>query len=257
MAQIRGRPIYVITDVALIPLNSRSDAQKAISHARNALKQGKNESIDVADSSDSDEDDRASTIAEEDADSVSSRPPSTSDDSSIPKPLRKASTVVTDVIQNKGSYGRFANKWFSKAGWKSEGRRKQGMSSDENLVISKEENKEPPIISKEQERSAEDALPSDKKQEAPTNESRVDSESIGGDTKTEKSTPSSLESTMQDLTPRILSTTKLFFASRSFYFSYDYDISRSLSRQDTHTSSLPLYKRWDPLVCCISNTPIK
>ena len=241
VAQIKGKPIYVITDVALIPLSSRSDAQSAITHARNALKQGKNEALDPSDS-DSEDDTKSSVIADDEDEhgSVHSTPTNETPDAFKPTALHKATTVVSDVIQNKGSYGRFANRWFSKAGWKDEGRRKQGMSSEENLSMTKE-----------QQRSAQDALPTGKKdevQQATATTSSETSKPAAVDTSTEKPTVSSLDTIMKDLTPRILTTTKLFFASRSFFFSYDYDISRSLSRQESGNSSLPLYKRFDPLV---------
>jgi len=244
VAQIKGKPIYVITDVALIPLSSRTEAQNAINHARHALKQGKKEPLDVVESED--EDDTASSVtAEEDEDhgSVTSTPMSHSPPgSSKQAPLRKTSTVVSDVIQNKGSYGRFANRWFSKAGWKTEGRRQQGMSSGENLSMTKEQRK-----------AAENALPDKESHEAEkagagatsdANEPASDSKHTSGD----KPTPTSLDTIMQNLTPRILTTTKLFLSSRSFYFSYDYDISRDLARQESNTSSVALHKRFDPLV---------
>lgn len=237
VAQIRGKPIYVITDVALIPLSSRSDAQSAISHARHALKHGKTDHwVDPdADTDDSDDETRASNMATDDEhDSVPSTPINEHPEPSKLAPLQRASTVVTDVIQNKGSYGRFANKWFSQAGWKSEGRRKQGMSSEENLSMTKE-----------QKEAAENALPADRKHEA-THPAAEDV--VVDDSKTDKPEASSLDAIMTNLTPRILSTTKLFFSSRSFFFSYDYDISRSLSRQEPNTSTVPLHKRFDPLV---------
>lgn len=239
VAQIRGKPIYVITDVALIPLSSQSEAQSAISHARNALKRGRNESLDAADTDDEDGTE-GSTIAEEeeDNDSVPTTPITETPTSTQPGSLKHSSTVVSDVIQNKGSYGRFAGKWFSKAGWKDEGRRKQGMSSEENLSITTEQKK-----------SAEDVLPDNKKQEAPVEPSSNPADTTADEIQAEKPAPSSLDTVVNNLAPRILRTTKLFFASRSFYFSYDYDISRSLSRQESNASSVPLHRRFDPLVC--------
>ncbi|KAL1304321.1 hypothetical protein AAFC00_000723 [Neodothiora populina] len=237
VAQIRGKPIYVVTDVALIPLSSRSDAQTAITNAREAIRNGKVLSEEDADS-DSDSDDDGKTVGEDDdRDSVPSTPSTEAPDTSKIAPLRKASSVVTDVIQNRGSYGRFANRWFSKAGWKSEGRRKQGMSSEENLNMSKE-----------QMRAAGDIVPDGTEQEAHEDVAAA-SGPVADDKQEpfEEPQPSATQSSVHNLTPRILASTKLFFASRSFYFSYDYDISRSLSRQEAHSSSVPLYKRFDPL----------
>ena len=41
VAQIRGKSVYSIKDVTLIPLSSQSDAEEAIVAAGRALKQGK------------------------------------------------------------------------------------------------------------------------------------------------------------------------------------------------------------------------
>lgn len=249
VAQIRGKPIYVITDVALIPLSSQSEAQNAITHARNALNKGKTEPLHLGDTDDEDESDGGgSTIAEEDEenDSIPSTP-ITETPSSKTGTLKHSTTVVSDVIQNKGSYGRFAGKWFSKAGWKDEGRRKQGMSSEENLSITPEQKK-----------SAEDALPDSKKHEAahsPAEHASKPADTTADEVDTQKPSPSSLDTVVNNLTPRILSTTKLFFASRSFFFSYDYDISRSLSRQEPNPSGVPLHRRFDPLVCFHKGIP--
>lgn len=154
--------------------------------------------------------------------------------------MNKATTVVADVIKNKGQYGRFAQRWFSKGGWKSDGIRKQGMSASEDDLS----------LTPEQKKQAEESLPDDKKDEvesAPVNtQSQTSPEEEYSDTKPE--VVASGETTLTNLIPRILKTTKLYFTSRSFYFSYDYDISRSLSRQESASASIPLHKRFDPLV---------
>jgi hypothetical protein len=62
--------------------------------------------------------------------------------------LKKSTTFVKDVVQDKGLYGRFANKWFSKSGWTASGRKRQGMSEEEKLTA-------------EQAREADKALPED------------------------------------------------------------------------------------------------
>ena len=93
-------------------------------------------------------------------------------------------------------------------------------------------------LTPEQKKQAEDSLPSDNKDEAaniPVDETQSQ-QAVGGET------------TLTNLIPRILKTTRLYFTSHSFYFSYDYDISRSLSRQESNTSSVPLHRRFDPLV---------
>jgi hypothetical protein len=235
VAQIRGKPVYVITNVALIPLASQSEAQHAIQHAKSSLKSNKPESLDTSD----DEDDSASSTADDEHD----------DNTSVGLPdeplhvpkgsVNKATTVVTDVIKNKGQYGRFAQRWFSKGGWKSDGIRKQGMSANED------------DLSMEQKKQAQDSLPDNKKDEVES--APVDAQSEAPTSNEEQPSTESTpvapgDNTLATLIPRILKTTNLYFTSRSFYFSYDYDLSRSLSRQESSSASVPLYKRFDPLV---------
>lgn len=240
IAQIRGKPVYVITGVDLIPLSSQSEAQAAITHARTSSAR-KSAAAIQDDDTDTDDDASSSSAAtaaehDEEQDSVPSTPIQDTPGGSRSGRLQKSTTVVADVIKNKGSYGRFAQKWFSKAGWTTEGRRKQGMSSD-NLSS----------ITSEQEKAAQDALPDGKEHEADVAAIET-ADPVVDETSTGEQPPSSLHAVMENLTPRILRTTKLFFASHSFYFSYDYDISRSLPRQENTSSTVPLYKRFDPLV---------
>ncbi|KEQ98505.1 hypothetical protein AUEXF2481DRAFT_37018 [Aureobasidium subglaciale EXF-2481] len=236
IAQIRGKPIYVITDVALIPLASQSEAQHAIQQAKLALKGNKPESVDTSD----DEEDSNSTTADDEHDDNASVG-SPDEPLHVPKgSINKATTVVTDVIKNKGQYGRFAQRWFSKGGgWKSDGIRKQGMSASEDDLS----------LTNEQKRQAQDSLPAGKKDEVESAPVDTQSQTHSDDQQptTEAAPIASGETTLTNLIPRILKTTKLYFTSRSFYFSYDYDISRSLSRQESASASVPLYKRSDPL----------
>ena len=234
VAQIRGKPIYVITNVALIPLASQSEAQHAIQHAKTTLKSNKPESLDTSD----DEDDSGSTVDDEHDDNASVGMPD--EPLNVPKgSVNKASTVVADVIKNKGQYGRFAQRWFSKGGWKSDGIRKQGMSASED------------DLSMEQKKQAQDALPDNKKDEvesAPVDTQTQPSSTTEEELATETTPVAPGDTTLATLIPRILKTTNLYFTSRSFYFSYDYDLSRSLSRQESTSASVPLHKRFDPLV---------
>lgn len=50
------------------------------------------------------------------------------------------------------------------------------------------------------------------------------------------------------LLPKFLRTTRMLLDSRSFFFSYDLDITRRLGNQNTKSSELPLHKSVDPLV---------
>jgi hypothetical protein len=48
------------------------------------------------------------------------------------------------------------------------------------------------------------------------------------------------------LLPKILQTTKMYFSSGNFFFSYDYDISHGIGQQQP-SSSVALFKQFDPL----------
>lgn len=231
----------MITDVALIPLSSQQDAEKAINAAQHALIGGKN--VDAGGIVDSDvEDDDGQSINEEDhEDSPVTPPPEIASLEPPPSdPLKKSTTFVQNVIQDKGKYGRFAKHWFSKGGWTPSGRKGLGVAADEGS------------LTQEQKKQAEDALPASESAEDPKTGSdslNEASEAEQKDAAEEEDQPSPKSgSVMDSLTPRIVRSTRLFFSSSSFFYSYDYDVSRSLATQDPATSTLPLFKRFDPLV---------
>lgn len=63
-----------------------------------------------------------------------------------------------------------------------------------------------------------------------------------------------IEDVAHNLTPKLLNTTRLLLGSRSFFFSYDWDITRTWStRRHSAGVSLPLHKLVDPLVCFLSH----
>lgn len=193
-----------------------------------------------------DEDDSSSAADDEHDDNASVGLPD--EPLQVPKgSVNKATTVVADVIKNKGQYGRFAQRWFSKGGWKSDGIRKQGMS-ETDLTLTPEQKKQ-----------AEDSLPDNAKDQVESAPARNQSQDAPSDEQqptsaTESAPVTPGDTTLTNLIPRILKTTNLYFTSRSFYFSYDYDLSRSLSRQESTSASVPLYKRFDPLVSTFVRT---
>lgn len=242
MAQIRGKPIYKITDVALIPLSSQADADKAIVAAREHVQrhrkaQGLGE--DEYDS-DSDEEDAPSVT-----DSLEEEPPAPPNEVKDPitgqqGPVDRRTSVAEDVMQRKGVYGRFADKWFSKKGWKSDKQRAQGMSSTEDLRKAMPKNVE--------------SIPQD--EEGPMSPSKPDALPVGDNDVPEPVSPEEIpkaisgekDSTTVALLPKILRTTKMYFASGNFFFSYDYDLSHAIGKQQP-SSSVALSKQFDPLVC--------
>jgi SacI-like domain-containing protein len=231
---IRGKPVYSISEIALIPLSSQEDAQKAIVRARaSQQKRAQTEDNLLSDTSD----DENITLP---------------DDASLPdhelkieKKLAevkdKATSVAEDVIAKKGVYGRFTDRWFSKKGWTAEQRRKQGLSSEEDLVRIKS-------VGKDLDPTPDgDPVPLDSSSNEATGEPlRVQDNQVAPaevahavDDQTEPQIP---------LLPKVLTTTKLFFGSKNFFFSYDYDLSRRSHQQAEPSASLSLHRSFDPMV---------
>jgi hypothetical protein len=155
-------------------------------------------------------------------------------------PPKGESSVAADVMQRKGVYGRFADKWFSRKGWSADSRRTQGLSSPENQTGKVPKNVE--STPREDEHAADpaapDALPSSEK-DAPES---VKPEDIP------KALQGQKDATTVALLPKILQTTRMYFSSGNFFYSYDYDLSHSIGTSRPN-SSLPLFKQFDPLVC--------
>lgn len=227
VANFRGKPIYSIKDVTLIPLTSQSDAEHAILGAQTALKQGKQTSAEDTEESDIEDDAETGSVNDETPDQAAEA--LQAPDNTV---LKKSTTFVKDVVQDKGRYGRFANRWFSKSGWAASGRKRQGMSEEEKMTA-------------EQAREADKVLPSDE-QASHTIDVPEAAETLTPEESTKETQKSPTGTgTIESLTPRILRSARLYFSASSFFFSYDHDLSTSL--QTSSTSTLPLWKRFDPL----------
>ncbi|KAH7071755.1 SacI homology domain-containing protein [Paraphoma chrysanthemicola] len=238
VAQIRGRPVYKITDVALIPLSSQADADKAIATAREHVQRHNKAQAAGQDDTDSEDDDDAPSVTdslvEESTTTVSEVKDAVTGRKS---PAQRETTVAADVIQRKGVYGRFADKWFSRKGWSADSRRTQGLSSEENLAATAPRNVDSTLEEQEQPSApAADALPT-KDKDAPD---AVQPEDIPKALEGEK------DANTVALLPKILQTTRMYFSSGNFFFSYDYDLSHSIGNLQPN-SSLPLFKQFDPL----------
>ena len=246
VAQIRGKPIYSIAEVALIPLSSQDDAEKAIVRARDSQK--RHNERDLEDGSSDSELDRNSEDERDDVsftdESLPASPPPERDLAPKQSPHKRSTSIAQDVIQQKGIYGRFTQKWFSKSGWTADNRRNQGLSSEEDLSRATTKDQLAavnPAPSESQEDVAQDAR-------------------TKGDARVEDAVlnepPKEIETAVENdpqidaipLLPKLLTVTKLFFGSKSFYFSYDYDLSRSIANQPNPSSSNPLHRTFDQLV---------
>nr|POF23969.1 phosphatidylinositide phosphatase sac2 [Quercus suber] len=219
VAQVHGKAVYGIRDVTLIPLSSRAQAQSVINTARR-----KTEGFTPGEESEGESDDEGSVTADDD-ELVSN----------VPKSLRNTGSVVKNIVQDKGKYGRVAERWFSKGGgWTANGRRQQGMTEQKDEQLTEE-----------QEKQTTQSLPGEDRTHVVPEHGAIGSNVSGEAAQVDKSLSPS--SAIDTLTPRIVSAARLYFSSSGFYFSYDHDISRSLVRKDLSPSSTPLWKRVDTL----------
>jgi hypothetical protein len=224
VAQLHNHPVYVVTDVALTPLASQKDAEASVVSTHASLSRNATSEQDEGDNSDDEavlsglgsddvEDEEISTITP---------PPETR--------LHKRSTsVVNDVFAKKGGYGRFARNWFNRNGWAPDrkmagvGLSSAGVDAESDAQTSTTPTT--PVIS-----AADDG--------SETKVAEVDGEESG-----------LTDEHVAALLPKLLRTTSLLFgSSRSFYFSYDYDITKSVSNSRSENGSdLPLHEEVDPL----------
>ncbi|QSZ33271.1 hypothetical protein DSL72_002859 [Monilinia vaccinii-corymbosi] len=197
VAQVQGKPIYVITGVALTPLASKAEADDSIGRTKAGLLQS-NEGHSLGETDSEGEFSANNDEVEDEANTANTEIPKTS--------------VAEDVISKKGGYGRFAQKWFSKKGWAVDQKKNLGLSVSEG----ESENEKP------------------EKSEKPDQTTDI-----------EKAENVDIAASML---PKLLRTSQVLFgASRSYYFSYDHDITRSLAGQRKTNSELPLHKEVDPL----------
>ncbi|KKY20400.1 hypothetical protein UCDDS831_g04742 [Diplodia seriata] len=106
VAQVRGKPIYAITDVVLIPLASQVEANKAIVQARESIKRSRGSAASGDDSeseSDSDSDtDTSSDHLTIDESLPDSPPPEAEKDATTATARGRRTSVAQDVIGRKG-----------------------------------------------------------------------------------------------------------------------------------------------------------
>lgn len=130
VAQIKGVPVYVVTDVALIPLSSQSESEKALQHAKVSLRKGYGGTASATEGSDTSDDEKShgnlETEGDEDISPTTPGLNETLQATPSGKSERSTSNVAQDVLERKGQYGRFAERWFSRKGWSSEKIRAQG-----------------------------------------------------------------------------------------------------------------------------------
>lgn len=246
VAEIFGKPVYVVTDVALVPLSSQSDANTAIaasiaSKSRRGSNEAATTNADSDSNSDSEEDPGANADLSDDPDASQSEtdphdaePVTPLDDgdggsSSRPEQTRTTSntSIARDVIARRGQYGRFASQWFSKQGW--------GVGKSGNSPASSASSKKDMTVDGK-----------DVASPAATVNAELPKETAQADGTREKERAIS-ENSVADAVPKILRSTKMILTSRSYFFSYEFDLTRRLALLNG-AAKAPARESLDPLV---------
>ena len=204
VAKLYGSPIYVVTRVLLVPLDSQLGARNAIDAARKSSEKGAGKSLSPEvehEASDSEHGDVDETSDRSEQLSPSSQEEENLGDHRANKDKRKSS-IAQDVIERRGQYGRFVERWFSRKGW-------QG-------------------------------IPESRINEAVhvglTPQYRQNSETLSIST----------SSRSGNLLPKLLHTVRMLLESRSFFFSYDIDISARIGHREKTSSKIPFHRSFDP-----------
>ncbi|KAI0455026.1 SacI homology domain-containing protein [Xylaria acuta] len=223
VAQIRGHPVYVVTDVALTPCTSQTEAETAIGHTILKLRHTSAEKLaEEASDTASETDAPPAPAGAEDVDD-----PGAQSDREVSQPPREPGEqrgIAQDVFKKSGSYGRFAQRWFNNKGWMANRRQSLGLSGVGAATAVEREDEEVEGSKKDND---------DKELSRTVVEENVDT----------PSRPTAGES----LTPKLLRMAHIWFgASKSFFFSYDVDLTRSIPSRTATTPYAPLHRVADP-----------
>jgi hypothetical protein len=220
--------VYVVTEVAITPCSSQEAAEKSVAktaaHLRKRWEEQESEesedegweTVDVTADAIDDVDDVDDVVVQDDSASASGRGAGGNNSpGGVGSPM--TSSIAEDVIRRRGSFGRFAQKWFSKGGWRQEQWRSMGLR---NLAI---ESSAPPRSS----------LDSTSGRKISLEEAEFEGQDVSA------------------LLPKLLRTTQILFGtSRSFYFSYDVDLTRRLGKEDMNfDAQRPPYAQVAPMYC--------
>lgn len=207
VASLFGSPIYVVTEVAVTPCSSQTEAKESIGKTARHLARL---SAHGSDGDESDSSDNELGVPTAPVDEIEDAVVSDTEG----RPDSARSSVAEDVIRRRGSYGRFTYPSYGGSGWTAEQKR---MASSPTLSPSHSKIPTSPTI---------------------TEDSPAEEASVPADT---------APIPVSNLLPKLLRATQLFFgSSKSFYFSYDFDITRRLGEKTALPSSdEPLYSRVD------------
>ena len=253
VAQIYGKPVYVITGIALIPLSSQKEAAESIARTKEGLvktgdarKAGDASGEETDDTlTDTDNEDEEAGVEEDDLRSTTTQESLQSVEKKSEQEQSQRTSVAEDVISRRGNYGRFAERWFSKKGWTKERRQSQGMSASD---LSKS--------TAQATAGAGDNAPTEQAADGGSTNDALQSktEAEGADlTRAESTEIQKLDEKSADaadvtntLLPKLLRTTRMMLESGSFFFSYDHNLFRRNGSRDTRSTDIPLYRQADP-----------
>ncbi|KAL4880959.1 SacI homology domain-containing protein [Aspergillus karnatakaensis] len=232
VAQIQGKPVYTIANVAVIPTSSHEDAIRAINQAKEGLLQGEeNDDSDSAsedsDFSDAETDGGYTEISTAPASPVRETPHSRNDSIS--------SNITENMIGKRLKFGRFAANWLSRKAMGLPGLGTTELNTDTGGIpmVEFQFKEVDPVAARSASVANADEPTTPVDDDAEPKEDQVEA----------PATAKPIE-----LLPKLLHYTKLIFSSRNFFFSYDYDLTRPISAQpassDTH---LPLHRVADEL----------
>ncbi|CEJ92576.1 hypothetical protein VHEMI08220 [[Torrubiella] hemipterigena] len=178
VAQIFGHPIYAVTGVAITPCSSKDRATKSIRKTSRQL-ESQPPSSDGEQTESSDDEVEIHGLPDEVDDAVVD----------VPSPERSArNSIAEDVFRRRGSYGKFAQRWFSRDAW----------STGKKSAMGIPEASAAPLTD---------------------TTSVVDTRKI----------PEANEVATTSLLPKLIHAMYVLFgSSKSFYYSYDIDITRSI-----------------------------
>lgn len=229
VAQIQGKPIYTITNVAVIPTSSQADASRAISQAKESLLQGEDSHTETG----SEDSTTISDTETEGGDTEVGTAPASPEQEVSYSRTRSVGSIAEDVIGKKVRFGRFAANWLS--------RKTLGLPG---LGTTNQESTEAPMGDLRE--STAESSPTIAK----VNEDGEATPVPRGDDASSKSLaePFGSDPTVE-LLPKLLRYTEMIFSSRNFFFAYDYDLTRNLSvHEPALTTHLPLHRLVDDMV---------
>lgn len=196
VAQIFGHPVYAVTGVAITPCSSKERATRSIRKTSRQL-ESQPPSADGDQMESSEDEVEIHGLPDEVDDAVMD----------VPSPERSArNSIAEDVFRRRGSYGKFAQKWFSRDAWSTGKKQTMGIP-------------EPSATLQPPETAATEA----------------------------RKTPGTDDQPTTSLLPKLIHAMYVLFgSSRSFYYSYDIDITRSIMRTPLKDKiEKPLYEAVD------------